>query len=88
VLAHKSFDDRAAFIHFFWQATAIMVEDHVIDLGKAMGLKDSKFWRTVGFVWTTLWFGFSTIAYTNELVESGIWIHAQQVDFFGVGPKV
>lgn len=88
MLAHKSWNDDAAVIYFLLQATAIMVEDHVIDFGKYMGLKDSKLWRIVGYIWTISWFGFSTIIYTSGVVESEIWIHAKQVDLFGVGPRV
>lgn len=88
MLAHKSFDDDAAVLCFLLQATGIMVEDHVIDLGKYMGLRDSMAWRMVGYVWTISWFGLSTIMYTSRIVEAGIWIHAKQVDLFGVGPRV
>lgn len=88
MMSHKSFNDDAALACFFLQAAGIMVEDHVIALGKYMGLKDSMAWRMVGYVWTISWFGLSTIMYTSGIVESGIWIHAKQVDLFGVGPSV
>jgi hypothetical protein len=88
MLVHKSLDDDAAVLCFFFQATGIMVEDHVIGMGKYMGLKDSTTWRMVGYVWTISWFGLSTIMYTSRIVENGIWIHAKQVDLFGVGPRL
>jgi hypothetical protein len=88
MLSHKSFEDDAALVCFFLQATGIMVEDHVINLGKYMGFKDSMAWRMVGYVWTISWFGLSMMIYTSGIVRNGIWIHAKQVDFFGVGPRV
>ncbi|KUJ18906.1 uncharacterized protein LY89DRAFT_732445 [Mollisia scopiformis] len=50
----------------FWQAmaflsqpAAIMVEDLVIHCGKVVGLRDNGFIRSVGYLWTFLWFSYS-----------------------------
>ncbi|KAF2787150.1 hypothetical protein K505DRAFT_329868 [Melanomma pulvis-pyrius CBS 109.77] len=88
MLVYKSWTkDNAAMACFLAQAAAIMFEDHVIDFGRYIGLRDSPVWRTMGYVWVLVWFGLSTIGYTSAILDSGLWIHAKQFDFFGIGPQ-
>lgn len=83
---HRSFEDDAALTCFLGQAVIIMIEDHVIELGKSLGLKDSTFWRCVGFCWTIFALGASTQIWTCAVVDRGLWIHDRGRDFFGIGP--
>jgi hypothetical protein len=77
-----------AFSFFMWQATLIMFEDHVIDLGKRMGFKDSMFWRVVGFVWAVFAIGASAMNWTGTMVDSGMWVHQRSPDWFGIVPEI
>ncbi|KAF2872957.1 membrane bound O-acyl transferase family-domain-containing protein [Massariosphaeria phaeospora] len=72
---------------FMAQALMIMVEDHVIDLGKSAGLRESVFWRIVGHAWTITWFGLSTAPYAAKVVGYGQFVHEKTPDFFGIGPS-
>ncbi|KAH7116819.1 membrane bound O-acyl transferase family-domain-containing protein [Dendryphion nanum] len=88
MLCHRSFDDDdAAFAVFMAQAVAIFIEDHVIEFGKRIGLRDSFTWRSVGYLWVVAWFGLSVIPYTSRGVSHGIWIHNKTHDYFGVGAR-
>lgn len=86
MFVHRSFNDDAALAFFLAQAFIIMVEDHVIELGKSLGLKDSAFWRFVGFAWTVFALGASTQAWTSRVVGKGMWIHDRGQDYLGIGP--
>jgi hypothetical protein len=87
ILIHRSLEDDGAFAVFIGQAVIIMIEDHIIDLGKRLGFKDSVFWRLVGFVWTVLAIGASTEKWTSNVVGHGMWVHDRKPDYFGIGPK-
>ncbi|KAF2093444.1 hypothetical protein NA57DRAFT_48353 [Rhizodiscina lignyota] len=69
----------------FWmaQATAIMIEDHVVSFGKQLGLKDSEFWRFAGFVWVGVWFSWSPQTLFGNSVEDGFLISRRPPDMFG-----
>jgi hypothetical protein len=88
MLVHRSFEDDGAFVCFVGQAAIIMAEDHVIDLGKRLGFKDSKFWRVVGFAWTVFAIGASMENWCSRSVVQGIWVHARARDVFGIGPSI
>jgi hypothetical protein len=88
MLVHRSFEDDGAFVCFIGQAVIIMVEDHAIDLGKSLGLKDSAFWRLVGFAWTIFAIGASMQRWSSKTVGHGMWIHNREYDVFGIGPKI
>ncbi|CAJ2511971.1 Uu.00g075960.m01.CDS01 [Anthostomella pinea] len=88
MLVHRSFEDDAAFGFFIGQAVIIMVEDHVIDFGKRLGLKDSLFWRLVGFCWTVFAIGASCERYTSKMIGNEIWVLDRAPDWFGIGPVV
>ncbi|KAH7398778.1 membrane bound O-acyl transferase family-domain-containing protein [Phaeosphaeria sp. MPI-PUGE-AT-0046c] len=86
MFVYRSFGDDAAIAYFLGQAFIIMVEDHVIELGKSVGFKDSVFWRFAGFAWTVFALGASTQAWTARLVRNGMWIHERGQDYLGLGP--
>lgn len=88
MLTLRSLDDDAAFAFFIGQAVIIMVEDHVIDFGKSLGLRDALFWRLVGFSWTVFAIGASGEKWTSILTGHGMWVHERASDWFGIGPKV
>ncbi|KAF1984761.1 hypothetical protein K402DRAFT_335851 [Aulographum hederae CBS 113979] len=75
---------------FLSQALAIMVEDHVIEFGKYLGLGTGKgrwerrIWAVVGWVWTVAWFSWSLRDWIGRNVAEGSWEHGQVKDF-GVG---
>ncbi|KAH7075826.1 membrane bound O-acyl transferase family-domain-containing protein [Paraphoma chrysanthemicola] len=87
MVVHRSLDEDAAFATFIGQAVIIMAEDHVIALGKRLGLRDSAFWRLVGFAWTVLAIGASTERWTGKVVGHGMWVHDRKPDYFRIGPK-
>lgn len=87
MLIHRSLEDDGAFAVFIGQAVIIMIEDHIIGLGKRLGFKDSVFWRLLGFVWTVLAIGASTEKWTSKVVGHGMWVHDRKPDYFGIGPK-
>jgi hypothetical protein len=89
MLCHKSWtDDDGAFSVFMMQAAIIMIEDHIIELGKTLGFKEGRGWRLLGYVWTAVWFGLSIRPYTSRGIKHGLWIHQKTFDVFGLGPKV
>ncbi|KAF1941963.1 hypothetical protein EJ02DRAFT_503108 [Clathrospora elynae] len=88
MLVHRSFNDDGAFQWLMGQAVVIMVEDHVIDFGKSLGLKDSAFWRVVGFVWTVFAVGAGLEGHVSILTGHGIWVHDRGRDYFGIGPAI
>jgi hypothetical protein len=88
MFVHRSFEDDAAFIFFLGQAVIIFIEDHLIDIGKKLGFKDSVFWRIIGFVWTVLAVGAGTEPWSAKAIGHGIWIHDCALDLFGIGPQI
>lgn len=87
MLTHASLDDDLAMKAFLSQAVIIFAEDHLIEVGKRCGLKDSIFWRVVGFVWTVFAIGSSLEMWTGKNLGHGLWVHDREVDIFGIGPK-
>lgn len=87
VLMHAAWVDDGSLGFFLGQATIIMVEDHVIDLGKHMGFRDSIVWRLVGFVWTVFAFGVALVPYAGPAVDQAMWVHQATPDWFGIAPK-
>jgi len=88
MLVNCEFDDDGALWCFLLQAAIIMVEDHVIDLGKAMGFKDGLFWRVVGFVWMVGALGWSLEPWVGRNIARGVWVQNRELDLFGIGPVV
>jgi hypothetical protein len=86
MFVHRSLNNDGAFAFFLAQAAIIMVEDHVIELGKRLGLKDSKFWRLVGFAWTVFAIGVSSEPWASRVIDNGMWVHDRALDVFGIGP--
>jgi hypothetical protein len=86
MLVHGSLDDDAAFAFFLGQAIVIFVEDHLIDLGKRIGFRDSVMWRLVGFIWTIFAVGAGTELWSTKAVGHGMWIHDRAYDILGIGP--
>lgn len=87
MLCHASFEDDDAMRVFMYQAVLIFVEDHVIEFSKKCGVKDSRFWRVVGFAWTSVALGTSLQGWTSKSLGHGLWVHDREADFFGLGPK-
>lgn len=88
MLVHRSFEDDAAMSFFLGQVLIIMVEDHVIDLGKSLGLRKSMFWRILGHVWVFLVMGTSLQKWQGSVIDRGLWIHHRENDFLGIGPRI
>ncbi|KAL6162273.1 hypothetical protein ACJQWK_11215 [Exserohilum turcicum] len=86
MIAH-SWDDTGSWRFFLTQAAIIMVEDHVIALGKKLGCRDSARWRLLGFVWVVLIMGCTFEDYFRHMVRQKVWVHGYMPDFFGIGPK-
>lgn len=86
MLVNRSLDDDGAMRFFLTQAAIIFVEDHVIDFGKRMGLKDSWYWRALGFLWVVFSFTWNDDWFKN-MIARGIWVGDRTVDIFGIGPK-
>ena len=87
MLCHASLEDDHATEVFMYQALLIFMEDHVIALGKRVGLRNSIGWRVVGFAWTVLAIGTSLQSWTSKSLDHGLWVHDREVDLFGLGPK-
>lgn len=87
ILLERSWDDVGSMKFFLGQAAVIFVEDHVVALGKAMGLRDSWAWRVLGFLWTVVMVGWGSDAWFRRSLEHGLWVHDRTPDLFGVGPK-
>jgi hypothetical protein len=88
MLIHRSLQDDAAFAFFMGQAVIIMIEDHIIDFGKSLGLKDTLFWRLVGLAWVFVVMGATLQSWSDRLIDCGMWIHRRQPDWFGLGPVI
>lgn len=88
MLTHGSFNDDASFAFFMAQAAFIMVEDYIIEFGKKLGLKNSQFWRSVGFLCTVLILGATSEKWVGLLIENGMWIHDREMDWFKLGPQM
>ncbi|KAF1851785.1 uncharacterized protein K460DRAFT_41305 [Cucurbitaria berberidis CBS 394.84] len=88
MLIHRSFNDDRAYAFFISQAMIIIIEGHFIVLGKHLGLKDSLFWRCIGFFWTVFVIGASFDLVSSRTNAHGMWIHDRERDWFGIGPKV
>jgi len=73
------------FSYFLGQGLAIMIEDHVIALGRKLGFRDHSAWKVVGYVWVFLWFGLNSIWIAN-MSAAGIWNHQRGADMFSLGP--
>lgn len=88
ILVHGAFEDDGAMRAFLFQAVVIMVEDHVVMLGKRWGCRDCVGWRVVGFVWTGVAYGVTCERWICSMIERGIWVHDREKDWFGIGPEV
>lgn len=69
----------------FWMmmATAIFIEDHLILLGKQLGFKDNRFWRSVGVVWTFAAFTFCGQEWLGISTERGGFVSRRPPDLLG-----
>jgi len=66
---------------FTIQAVCIAAEDHVILLGKRLGLKDTMWTRAIGFAWVAAWLAVSNPIRSEGLVRGGLWDQADQAQF-------
>ncbi len=71
---------------FFWsQAMIIMLEDHIIQLGRALYFKESGFWRFIGFLYTITWFSYSMRGWYGVQTEQGLWLNPEPTDWLQLG---
>jgi len=82
----RAFRDNGEISFFIAQAVIILIEDHIIDFGRKLGVQDSRTLRILGYLWTIMWFGYSLRPWTSGGVSKGLWIHNRSVDIFGIGP--
>jgi hypothetical protein len=75
MLVSRSFIDDGTLKCFLGQAALIVLEDHVIDLEKSLGLKDSRIWRGVCFLWNVLAIGWSVEPWVKLCIGNGVWVH-------------
>ncbi|KAF2756077.1 hypothetical protein EJ05DRAFT_487879 [Pseudovirgaria hyperparasitica] len=86
MLTHRDFSTNREFEFFMSQAVMIFIEDHVIKLGKALGLRPNRFWRLVGYISTIIWFGHSVAIWQSSSVRRGMWVFSPSYDLLGLGP--
>lgn len=73
---------------FLWQAVGITIEDLVIKLASATGIKPSWFTYLLGYLWTwPIWFTFSVPTFTEWMLPAGM-AHNNLFNFSVVGPAV
>ena len=82
----RTFRDNGEISFFIAQAVIILIEDHIIDFGRKLGVQDSRTLRILGHLWTIMWFGYSLRPWASGMVGKGLWIHNRSVDIFGIGP--
>ena len=82
----RTFRDNGEMNFFIAQAVIILIEDHVIDFGRKLGVQDSRTLRILGYLWTIMWFGYSLRPWASGGVSKGLWTHNRSVDIFGIGP--
>ncbi|KAF2190399.1 hypothetical protein K469DRAFT_623462 [Zopfia rhizophila CBS 207.26] len=87
MLCNRSFEMNHEFAFFIAQAVIIMIEDHTIDFGRYIGLRDSIGWRLIGHVWCIAWVGLSSAPYSSAMISHGLWVHKRGLDVFGIGPQ-
>jgi hypothetical protein len=57
---------------FLYQAVAIMLEDHIVDAAKTVGLQQNRFWKGIGFAWVFAWFSYSLRLYVDKPGRYGL----------------
>ncbi|EUC28107.1 hypothetical protein COCCADRAFT_110011 [Bipolaris zeicola 26-R-13] len=87
MLVNQAWTDDGGFVFFMSQAVIILVEDHLIALGKKMGFRDNWMWRVVGLVWTVIMVGWPAEYWVSRHISYGIWVHQRSPDLLGIGPK-
>ncbi|KAH7556534.1 hypothetical protein J3E72DRAFT_383847 [Bipolaris maydis] len=87
MLVNKAWSDDGGFVFFISQAVIILVEDHLITLGKKMGFRDNWMWRMVGLVWVVIMVGWTAEYWVRRHISYGIWVHERSPDLLGIGPK-
>lgn len=60
---------------FLYNALAIIFEDFVISVGKRLGVKEGRATRLLGYVWTLVWFTYSTPLYADWAMVAGLGSH-------------
>jgi hypothetical protein len=67
-------NDVGSWWFFMSQAVVILVEDHVLDASKAMGLRRNAFWQGLGYLYVFAWLSFSLRFYMAGLISIGMWL--------------
>lgn len=88
MLCNRTFFDDWAFATFMAQPVALSMEYHVINFAKFCGLRQSPFWRLVGYLWVLGWIGFSFRFYMSALIVRGMWLHQPMGNLLGFGPDI
>ncbi|EJU05269.1 hypothetical protein DACRYDRAFT_61705 [Dacryopinax primogenitus] len=65
-------------LFFTLQAVCIACEDHVIIIGKRLGLKDTMWTRLIGYAWVVTWITLSNPIRAESLVHGGLWDQSDQ----------
>ena len=63
-----------SFPFFIVQAFGITLEDAVVDIACMIRpkLKEAHWTKVVGYVWTIIWFSWSTVLYADWLIQIGV----------------
>ena len=62
------------FVHFGSQIVAIFIEERVIDMGRRLGIKESAWTRTLGYVWTFLSMAYTLRPWMDMQVSKGAFV--------------
>jgi hypothetical protein len=66
--------EGSEYFFFVSQAVVILVEDHILSLGRKIGLEFNLFWRLVGYLWVFCWFTYSFRPYAECAIALGAWV--------------
>src|SRR5689334_20722107 len=81
MFVNRLYADDSAFLSFIAQAAIIIMEYHFIDLGRSLGLKDSRFWRVVGWPWTVFVIGATSERLIGNMLVHGQWVPERERDW-------
>lgn len=79
--------DGTSFTFFFIQAFAIMFEDAIIDIARAINPKigEARWTKIVGYLWTIAWFSWTAVWSMDWLTRAGV-IESKGIQFSVVAP--
>ncbi|KAJ3850029.1 membrane bound O-acyl transferase family-domain-containing protein [Lentinula lateritia] len=71
-LEHRDFWAGGSLSFFLLQAVVIMVEDGIIDAGKRLGIRDGRYVRVLGYLWTVVWFAVTLPIWLDPYFHGGM----------------